>query len=97
MPLAARCAQPIWWIRWAENNPEWKTVAYNSNGELVAPNGSIGFRWGEKGKWNLEQRNGTAGEETELRLSMLGSQMRSPRSGSRTSAVKVPSTSTRLN
>ncbi|MCJ2516497.1 molybdopterin-dependent oxidoreductase, partial [Klebsiella pneumoniae] len=36
------------------NNPEWKTVAYNSDGELVAPNGSIGFRWGEKGKWNLE-------------------------------------------
>lgn len=30
------------------NNPEWKTVAYNSDGELVAPNGSIGFRWGEK-------------------------------------------------
>ncbi len=35
-----------------ENNPEWKTVACNSDGELVAPNGSIGFRWGEKGKWN---------------------------------------------
>ncbi len=30
------------------NNPEWKTVALNSTGELVAPNGSIGFRWGEK-------------------------------------------------
>jgi nitrate reductase alpha subunit len=30
------------------NNPEWKTVAYDSDGELVAPNGSIGFRWGEK-------------------------------------------------
>lgn len=30
------------------NNPEWKTVAYNADGELVAPNGSIGFRWGEK-------------------------------------------------
>ncbi len=28
-----------------ENNPEWKTVAINSNGEMVAPNGSIGFRW----------------------------------------------------
>lgn len=25
------------------NNPEWKTVALNSTGELVAPNGSIGF------------------------------------------------------
>ncbi len=31
------------------NNPEWKTVACNADGELVAPNGSIGFRWGEKG------------------------------------------------
>lgn len=30
------------------NNPEWKTVAFNSAGELVVPNGSIGFRWGEK-------------------------------------------------
>ncbi|EBY1057758.1 nitrate reductase subunit alpha, partial [Salmonella enterica subsp. enterica serovar Stanley] len=56
------------------NNPEWKTVAINSNGEMVAPNGSIGFRWGEKGKWNLEQRDGTTGAETELQLSLLGSQ-----------------------
>lgn len=30
------------------NNPEWKTVAFNREGELVVPNGSIGFRWGEK-------------------------------------------------
>lgn len=61
-------------MRWAENNPEWKTVAFNTNGEMVAPNGSIGFRWGEKGKWNLEQRDGKTGEETELQLSLLGSQ-----------------------
>ncbi len=52
------------------NNPEWKTVAFNSTGELVAPNGSIGFRWGEKGKWNLEPV--AAGVETELSLSLLG-------------------------
>jgi nitrate reductase alpha subunit len=30
----------------------------DENGEMMAPNGSIGFRWGEKGKWNLEQRDG---------------------------------------
>ncbi len=24
-----------------ENNPEWKTVAFNTNGEMVAPNGSL--------------------------------------------------------
>ncbi|RWR01623.1 nitrate reductase [[Pantoea] beijingensis] len=57
-----------------ENNPEWKTIAYNeANGELVAPQGSIGFRWGEKGKWNLEQREGKSQQEVELQLSLLGS------------------------
>ena len=53
------------------NNPEWKTVAYSSTGNLVAPNGSIGFRWGEKGKWNLEQQ--AAGQAIELSLSLLDS------------------------
>jgi nitrate reductase alpha subunit len=42
--------------RWSgrKQQSEWKTVAFNREGELVVPNGSIGFRWGEKGKWNLE-------------------------------------------
>ncbi|MFZ4834014.1 nitrate reductase subunit alpha [Rouxiella sp. Mn2063] len=56
-----------------ENNPQWKTVALSEDsGELVAPNGSIGYRWGEKGKWNLEAR--AAGHECQLRLSLLGCQ-----------------------
>lgn len=56
-----------------ENNPEWKTVAIDSHsGDLVAPQGSIGFRWGEKGKWNLEQREGKSQQEVELQLSLLG-------------------------
>jgi nitrate reductase alpha subunit len=43
------------------NNPEWKTVAYDEiSGTVVAPQGSIGFRWGEKGAWNLEERAGDA-------------------------------------
>ncbi len=48
--VVCRAADPL--IRWgSENNPEWKTVAINSNnGEMVAPNGSIGFRQ-RKGKW----------------------------------------------
>ncbi|WP_425087620.1 nitrate reductase subunit alpha [Stappia sp.] len=52
------------------NNPEWKTVAFDevSNG-LVAPNGSIGYRWGEHGEWNLEERAGTA--DTKLKLSLV--------------------------
>ncbi|MDR3469151.1 MAG: nitrate reductase subunit alpha [Xanthobacteraceae bacterium] len=52
------------------NNPEWKTVAYDeASGAIVVPNGSIGFRWGEKGKWNLEERD-TAGRDTRLKLSL---------------------------
>jgi len=54
------------------NNPEWKTVAYDeTTGELVAPNGSVGFRWGEKGKWNLEEKE-SHGRDTRLRLSLGG-------------------------
>jgi nitrate reductase alpha subunit len=52
------------------NNPEWKTVAYDeTSGEIVAPTGSVGFRWGEKGKWNLEEKEST-GRDTRLRLSL---------------------------
>ncbi|MCA0301798.1 MAG: nitrate reductase subunit alpha [Proteobacteria bacterium] len=52
------------------NNPEWKTVAFDeATGAVVAPRGSIGFRWGESGKWNLEERE-SAGKETALRLSL---------------------------
>ncbi len=39
------------------NNPEWKTVALDdTTGEVVVPNGSIGFRWGEDGQWKLEEK-----------------------------------------
>ncbi len=54
------------------NNPEWKTLAYDeTTGELVAPLGSVGFRWGEKGKWNLEAKR-SDGAEVDLRLSLAG-------------------------
>ena len=52
------------------NNPEWKTLAFDEQGDqLTVPRGSIGFRWGEKGKWNIEEKN-SAGQETRLRLSL---------------------------
>ncbi|WP_029684311.1 nitrate reductase subunit alpha [Tatumella saanichensis] len=50
------------------NNPDWKTVALDTRGEPVVPNGSAGFRWGEKGKWNLEAS--AAGESCELLLTL---------------------------
>ena len=55
------------------NNSEWKTVAYdNETDRLVVPNGSIGFRWGEDGKWNLEERSGD-NQDVNLRISLADS------------------------
>ncbi|HRJ69111.1 MAG TPA: nitrate reductase subunit alpha [Beijerinckiaceae bacterium] len=52
------------------NNPEWKTLAFDEkSGKLVAPTGSIGYRWGETGKWNLEEK-ASNGDATTLRLSL---------------------------
>jgi len=57
-----------------DNNPEWKTVLYDENtGYLVAPNGSIGFRWGQSGAWNLEMRDGYSNKEVNPQLTLLGS------------------------
>ena len=51
------------------NNPDWKTVCIDEKtGTLVAPNGSIGFRWGETGKWNLEEKSGDAEVAPKLTL-----------------------------
>jgi nitrate reductase alpha subunit len=53
------------------NNPEWKTVCYEeASGKLAVPLGSIGFRWGEKGKWNLEEKD-AQGAAIRPRLSLL--------------------------
>ena len=51
--------------------PEWKPLAIDDGtGSVVVPRGSIGFRWGEKGKWNLEPRDGE-GREVTLRMSLV--------------------------
>jgi nitrate reductase alpha subunit len=53
------------------NNPDWKTVAFDElTGQVVVPKGSIGFRWGEDGRWNLENREATQDREVRLRLSL---------------------------
>ncbi|MBV6638189.1 MAG: nitrate reductase subunit alpha, partial [Mameliella sp.] len=53
-----------------ENNPEWKTVAIDgTSGGLVSPNGAIGYRWGEDGEWNLEEK--AAGTDTHLKMSLV--------------------------
>ncbi len=53
-----------------KNNPEWKTIGFDrTSGDPVVPNGSVGFRWGEKGKWNLQEKAGK--DDASLRLSLI--------------------------
>ena len=55
------------------NNTEWKTVVFDKKSQsFVAPNGSVGFRWGEDGKWNLLEKSGT-GSDIEAELSCIDS------------------------
>ncbi|ODR94990.1 nitrate reductase [Methyloceanibacter stevinii] len=52
------------------NNPEWKTVAIDeASGDVVVPLGSVGFRWGEQGKWNLEEKKSDE-SNVKLRLTL---------------------------
>lgn len=52
------------------SNPEWKTVGFDEiSGGLVAPNGSIGYRWSGQGEWNLEER--AEGEPVRLKMSLV--------------------------
>ncbi|MGO4558205.1 nitrate reductase subunit alpha [Mesorhizobium sp. 2RAF21] len=54
----------------------WKTVAFaEESGDIVVPQGSIGYRWPaddeEKGRWNLEEKDGETGAEVRLGLSAI--------------------------
>ncbi len=54
------------------NNPEWKTIVYDeASKSFVAPNGSIGYRWGEDGKWNLLPKNAANQEDIVAELSCM--------------------------
>ncbi|HUH85114.1 MAG TPA: nitrate reductase subunit alpha [Stellaceae bacterium] len=53
------------------NNPAWKTLAFDAaDGSLVVPNGAVGFRWGESGKWTLEEMNARDASAARLTLSL---------------------------
>ncbi len=56
------------------NNPEWKTIVYDEKSKsFVVPNGSVGFRWGEEGKWNLLPKNAADQSEIVAELSCIDS------------------------
>jgi len=53
-----------------QNNADWKTLYYDFNSKsFVVPNGSIGFRWNEEGRWNLHQLDSASGEAVDPLLS----------------------------
>ncbi|PHR59874.1 MAG: nitrate reductase subunit alpha [Robiginitomaculum sp.] len=48
----------------AKNNAEWKSVVFDErSGSHRIPNGTIGSRWGEEGKWNLEAKDNISGDD----------------------------------
>ncbi len=58
-----------------ENNPEWKTICFDEKtGDLTVPTGSIGFRWGEEGKWNIIPTDSKSGEKIHPQKTLLGSE-----------------------
>ena len=56
------------------DNAAWKTVALDADGKPVVPLGSIGFRWGGEGKWNLEAKE-SRGADVTLCLTQIGSEV----------------------
>jgi len=55
-------------------NGDWKLLVWDeASGRPRMPKGTIGYRWAEqdKGKWNLEMKDGTTGEDLEPELSFV--------------------------
>ncbi len=56
------------------NHAEWKPVVLNgNNGQFSVPNGTIGHRWGDKGKWNLKLED-EHGNPIDPVMTLLGSE-----------------------
>lgn len=53
---------------------DWKTIVLdNKSGKFVAPNGSMGHRWENKGEWNLDMKDSDNGfQDLDPVLTMLG-------------------------
>ena len=55
-----------------DNNAQWKPVLIDRNSnKVVVPNGTIGSRWGEDGKWNLETKNTADNSSISIELSLM--------------------------
>jgi nitrate reductase alpha subunit len=57
-------------LRKEMNNGEWKTILFdNTQRDFCIPNGSIGFRWDESGKWNLHLKDAMNDKKVDPALS----------------------------
>jgi nitrate reductase alpha subunit len=56
-------------------NGKWKFLTWDrASGQVKMPLGSVGFRWGqEKGKWNLQPKDGLDGSAIDMELTLLNS------------------------
>ncbi len=56
-----------------EENAEWKTFVFDAGSKSIKlPNGTLGFRWQkEKGKWNLQNKDGNNGQMIDPVLSFI--------------------------
>lgn len=55
-----------------DKNPEWKPVVFDKGtGKISVPNGSIGSRWSNEGKWNLESCDERDGLTIDPLLSLI--------------------------
>jgi len=64
-----------------DNNADWKPVLVCGREEKVrVPNGTIGSRWGQDGKWNLEPRDEKTGEDIWPLLSLIDHSQREVKS-----------------
>ena len=55
-----------------QNNPDWQEILVDElTGQLSVPNGTVGSRWGELGKWNLELKDIRDGRDIKPMLSMI--------------------------
>ncbi|MEJ2167668.1 MAG: nitrate reductase subunit alpha, partial [Desulfobacterales bacterium] len=55
----------------AVNNAEWKPMVFDARSRrAVIPNGGIGFRWNEAGRWNLKPEDSLSGEKIDPLLGL---------------------------
>jgi nitrate reductase / nitrite oxidoreductase, alpha subunit len=53
------------------NNADWKPLVFDAHSRgTVIPNGSIGFRWEENGRWNLKPEDSQSGEKIDPLLGL---------------------------